>query len=207
MLPEDDEDILIKSLDAFYKSLEERGLLGGVAKTSPDQWRGIPPEMFRGTPDDNGLVKWRFIPSPVTDEDVDALIVQLGLPGIPRLLRSYVKFRCTFDTSELLLPPVVSDAPLAALSQAVDAFSPLVRAQFLPFYIASEWGPVCVDQIDSLNGPIVAFKSDDLFSIGESECANRSSVAGIAFRIFDSIEALVASFLLESERTRTAFLR
>jgi len=151
---------------------------------------GVPPAMWDGDPDGDGIVRWKSVPSGIDDAQLDALEEEYGV-RFPSALRQYLTYAAILNVEKFLLPNVPSDNPLGPLTAGMDAWKPLIAAGFLPYgEYGDGYGPVCFDsqREDGDAGRIVWFDHEELIALGEDLASDRDRLLPIAKPLFSSFE-------------------
>lgn len=174
-----------------------------VAKMPPFDAKdgGVPPSMFDGEVDAEGWVKWKMLPSTLTEDDVAE--IEKMLPGqFPPLYRAFLTTRFTMDieTPEIRLPALPSDNPLGDLLMELRGWSALFPAGYVAFAEdANDSGPLCFDFNSRLvNGDcsVVVFDHEHLINLGEEACGERKNVFPYAKLVYNSFRELLEKVCL-----------
>jgi hypothetical protein len=153
---------------------------------------GVPPAMWDGEPDGEGWVRWKPVPSTVTEADLVRLERRVGA-ALPPLLRAWLSAWCIGDLEiPARLPPLWSDGPLREVERTMFSWTPLERAGFLPIGDDSnDVGPICLD----LSGPaphrLVVFDHELLVPLLPEVIGERAQVAPLAIDRWPSFDHLL----------------
>lgn len=168
----------------------------GVAAVE-DDGSGVPPEMFDGDVNDEGWVAWRLLPSTLSDSDVTRLETEYAVE-FPPLFRAYLlawfqlfdQIHSTRHDQLIFNTDVPSNDPLGPISGLIDAWQPLLSAQFVPFAEWGDgWGPMCFDTVNRLDDgdcPIVWMDHDLLIPLGLDKLRDREAVLPHVNPLYDS---------------------
>ena len=158
---------------------------------------GVPPEMFDGDVNDEGWVAWRLLHSTLAETDVAQLEAEYSI-DFPPLFRAYLlAWFQLFDQvhsrrhdQQIFNTDVPSNAPLGPIKRLIDAWKPLLSAQFVPFAEWGDgWGPMCFDtanRADDGDCPIVWMDHELMIPLGPDKCGNRDSVMPHVNPLYDS---------------------
>ncbi|MGF9698470.1 SMI1/KNR4 family protein [Paenibacillus sp. MABNR03] len=143
---------ILQCLDAYFDSPHREILMSHPAKTEEEDY-GVPVEMQDGAVDEEGWVRWRMLPSTVTEDQIRELeqSFELHVP-IPPLYRAFLSTRYVlnvylrYDDFVIGLPNLPSDRPLEDLHGLWSAWKPLISKGYVPFATyEDDAGPVCWD--------------------------------------------------------------
>lgn len=140
----------------------------GVAKKPPydADSSGVPPEMFDGEVNQSGWVRWKIIPSTVTEADVLSFYNEYGITP-PQALVEYMKsdFHLLDEVSTGFFPHIPSDNPFRPMRELLESpgYKPLIGFGYIPIAMMDDdQGAICYRQSD---GRIVWFDHEALADI------------------------------------------
>jgi hypothetical protein len=142
---------------------------------------GVPSAMWDGEPNAEGWVRWKPVPSTVTEAELMELERRIGA-ALPPLVRAWLSAWCIGDLEvPARLPALWSDGPLREVERTMFSWSPLEKAGFVPIAdAANDVGPVCLD----LGGPaphrLVVFDHELLVPLLPDAIGDRARVAPLA---------------------------
>ena len=119
----------------------------GVA--SIDGSGGVPPAMFDGEVQGDGWVSWKMLPSTLEPIEVERLEKELNIE-FPPLFRAYLlagfqlfdQIHSSRHDQLIFNVEVPSNNPLGPIRNLIEAWRPLVSADYLPFaQWGDSWGP------------------------------------------------------------------
>lgn len=140
----------------------------GVAKKPPydPDSAGVPPEMFDGEVDEEGWVRWKIVPSTVTEADILSFYNEHGIYP-PQTLIEYMKsdFHLLDEVSTGFFTCIPSDNPFRPMRELLEApgHKPLIEFGYIP--VASmddDQGVICHKQSD---GRVVWFDHEGLANL------------------------------------------
>jgi hypothetical protein len=184
-------------LDAFAETHDRTGVAA-----EDDESAGVPPSMQAGPVNADGWVKWRMLPSTLTEGDVAALEAAFGV-AFPPLFRAWLLARFhLFDQVRsarhgqlIFMTAVPSGARLGPLRALLRAWHPLIGAGFAPFAEWGDgWGPMCFDvqqRADDGDCPIVWLDHERLVPLGAAS-RQRAAVVPLAQPLYGSFRELLA---------------
>lgn len=194
MIYQADKEFIERCLNSYASKMQ----LIHVAKKPPFDVRdgGVPPEMFDSDVDAEGWVKWKMLPSTLTENDV--VEIEKMLPEqFPPLFRAFLTTRFTMDieTPEARLPALPSDNPLGNLLLQLRGWSALLPSGYVAFAEdGNDTGPLCFDFNNRLadgDCPIVVFDHEHLANLGEELCGEREQVLSYAKPAYASFRELL----------------
>src|SRR5437868_10038401 len=114
MIAQADKQFIEQCLDNYASKFQ----MIRVAKESPFDAEdgGVPPAMFDGEIDAHGWVKWKMLPSNITEDQV--VEIEKSLPGqFPPLFRAFLttRFVMSIEVQDVRLPALPSDNALEDL--------------------------------------------------------------------------------------------
>lgn len=194
-----DIEFIKKCIEKWYNNsslmsleLESKDLLGYTIEDG-----GVPKEMEDGTPDHEGYVKWKPIPSNINETEIQALEREYGI-SFPQLYRSYLMsyyhlgIRVKMEKINISLPEIPSDNPFKEIRFELEAWKPLVNVGYLPFGDYGDgWGPICFDFLSlDQNGdaPIIWFDHEELFNMDFEEGKPRTELDIIKKDLYSSFQ-------------------
>ncbi|MGG1617924.1 SMI1/KNR4 family protein [Paenibacillus sp. NRS-1782] len=164
----------------------------------------VPFEMRDGESDKEGWIKWKPLPSQITEQEVRELEKTYDFE-LPPLLRSFIMSyhyvslqfdnECIpgvywSDCGFVEFPRMPVGQGLKGFYELIDQWSPLLSAGYIPFAVAEEnEGPVCLNagsrQKDG-DYPIVWFYHQDLQHLDEEELRIRDNLIPHVQGLFSS---------------------
>jgi hypothetical protein len=157
--------------------------------------------MFDGDVDAQGWVKWKLLPSTLTEKDV--FKVEQMLPGqFPPLFRAFLttSFTMEIESSEVRLPALPSDDPLSELLLELRGWSILFPSNYVAFAEEGNGlGPLCFDfdsRLPDGDCPVVRFDHEQLANLGEELCGKREQVIQNAKPGYASFRELIEKICL-----------
>jgi hypothetical protein len=140
----------------------------GVAKRPPydPDSSGVPPEMFDGEVDQEGWVRWKVVPSTVSEADIVSFFKEYEITP-PRALVEYMRsdFHLLDQVSTGFFPDIPSDNPFRPMRELLEApgHKPLIEYGYIPVALMyDDQGVICYKQSD---GRVVWFDHELLASI------------------------------------------
>lgn len=191
---QDDVDYITAAL-AKFKSNIDFLLPAKVAPFDPDDG-GVPPDMQEGPIDSEGWVRWRILPSAVTETDVESIEEEFGV-RFPCFFRAYLVSclhlidQVNNDRHFLMLPSTPSDNPLGSIRQILTVWQPVIRAQLVPFGEYQDGaGPLLFDTLTD-NEPSVVWIDHEIFaSVGQDVAGDRNSISEHIRPLYSSFREL-----------------
>lgn len=203
MVSSDDRAFIEEFLDRYAEHLRSEDMMVLPARLPSDDPEdgGVPPEMMEGEIDSEGWVRWKMLPSRVSEEQIRNL--EERLPGpLPPLFRAYLTTRFTMDVEwgEVRLPGVPSDNPLQEIERAIDDHDFLLGDGYVAFGDSSnDIGPLCFDMHDRLpdgDCAVVLFDHEYLGPFIDST-GSREDLELIADYVADSFRSLLQEVMSE----------
>lgn len=140
---------------------------GGAKKPpyDPDS-AGVPPEMFDGEVDEEGWVRWKIIPSTVTEADILSFYGEFGITP-HRTLIEYMQsdFHLLDEVSTGFFPSLPSDNPFRPMRELLEApgYKPLILLGYIPVALMyDDQGVICHRESD---GHVVWFDHELLADV------------------------------------------
>ncbi|TKH42886.1 SMI1/KNR4 family protein [Paenibacillus terrae] len=159
-----------------------------------DLVENVPFEMRDGNADEEGWIKWKPLPSQITEQEVRDLEETYHFE-LPPLLRSFImsyhyvalQFDNEFipgiywsDCAFIEFPRLPVGQGLKGFHGLLREWSPLLSAGYIPFAIAEDdQGPVCLNagsRHKDGDYPVVWFFHEDLKHLGEDELRIRDNL-------------------------------
>ncbi|AZH28861.1 MULTISPECIES: SMI1/KNR4 family protein [Paenibacillus] len=172
------KELFAQMNEAFFMDVEEN----------------VPFEMRDGNVDEEGWIKWKPIPSQITEQEVRDMEEKYHFE-LPPLLRNFIMsyhyVSLQFDNESIPgvywsdctfveFPRLPIGHGLKAFYDLIDQWSPLLSAGYIPFAIAEDnQGPVCLNagsRHKDGDYPIVWFFHEDLRHLDEDELRIRSNL-------------------------------
>ena len=156
----------------------------------------VPEEMRAGELDEDGWVKWKMIPSTVTESDFEIIENEWGIK-FPLMLKAY--FKAYFHYFEKNVGRVPSDEPFYSLN---NAYNPaLLRCGYLPFTWDSEGYFIrCIDLSNMPNEdscPICQIDHEVLFAYDE-ETITKEDINKNMVKIEGNLKSYLEKALIEN---------
>ena len=187
MIPESDKKFVQECLDHHFASF-------------PMVFPEVPEEMYDGEHDGSDWVKWKRIPSRVTEKDVRRL--EARLPGpFPPLFNAYLACSHVLGMESFNLPSLPPDEPLADLEATIQGWACLLDAGYVAFVDNAEGDvcPLCFEIASRLpdgDYPLVLFDHESLINLGEEKCRQREHVQPLGERRYESFRDMLGKRLL-----------
>lgn len=182
------------------KESEQSLYLPAKAPTDEPLDGGVPANMQVG-PEQDGWVRWRLLPSEVTEEDLNQLERELGVP-FPPLFQVFLSTYYHFfgAITEGSVPDQSSDCPFSGLQEVWHPA--LTRHQYLPFASSELLGAwLCLD-VSHLpqeeKCPVVSFPLDEVYGLDEDAIA-RPQLEAIAQPVSPNFKTYLAEVFLKDE--------
>lgn len=186
-----DADLVAAVVDGHYESLVAVDMAW-----LPD----LEPPMAFGEPNQDGWVRWRTMPSTVTDADLAGAEALLPAP-LPPAMKAYFKYRCILMMDRLMLPEIPAADPLGPFLAEAMAWAPLLKAGYIPFAEYGDgYGPVCLDTRQPTGDDYAVgwIDHEHFHNLPQTDWDNRAAL----IRLFNPLYPTFRS-LLEAVRDKT----
>ena len=186
-----------------------------MSVASVDGSGGVPPEMFDGEVDGEGWVEWKMLPSTLTTNDVSNLESEFDIQ-FPPLFQAYLlagfqlfdQIHSSKYEQLIFNTDVPSNNPLGPIRSLIEAWRPLLSAQYVPFAQWGDgWGPMCFDtenRDDDGDCPIVWMDHELLIPLGTEDCGKRECVLPHVNPLYASYREFFEDVFDVSERNTNA---
>jgi len=195
----------ITFVNNLLESLYDRYSTFLPAQESPEDG-GVPPAMQAGPIGTDGWVKWRLLPSTVSEVDVPPIEETLGV-ALPSLLKAFLLGhhhlfdQLGSDDHTIMMPATPIDRPFKAFTDEAMAWSPLLYAGLLPFgEYGDGWGPCCLDLLarsGDNDNPVVWLDHEHLISLTVDSMTTREGVQALIQPLYPSFRRLLTAMFIE----------